>query len=49
MRSKAMIPFGNQYDFLFATLEDYVLREALNRFKDIVPILLKKYPEQFIK
>lgn len=30
-------------------LEDYVLAEALNRFKDIVPILLKKYPERFLK
>ena len=30
-------------------LEDYVLKEALNRFKDIVPILLKRYPGQFIK
>lgn len=30
-------------------LEDYVLSEALKRFKDIVPILMKKYPEQFIK
>lgn len=28
-------------------LEDYVLSEVLNRFKDIVPILLKKYPGQF--
>ena len=26
-------------------LEDYVLSEALKRFKDIVPILMKKYPE----
>lgn len=30
-------------------LENYVLSEALNRFKDIVPILLKKYPGQFLK
>lgn len=30
-------------------LEDYVLREALNRFKDIVPILLKRYPREFVK
>lgn len=30
-------------------LEDYILSEAFNRFKDVVPILLKKYPEQFIK
>lgn len=30
-------------------LEDYVLREALNRFKDIVPILLKRYPKEFVK
>lgn len=30
-------------------LEEYVLREALNRFKDIVPILLKRYPKEFVK
>lgn len=23
MKSKSIIPFGNQYEFLFATLEDY--------------------------
>ena len=25
MKSKNMIPFGNQYEFLFATLEDYYI------------------------
>ena len=30
-------------------LEDYVLREALNRFKVVVPILLKRYPREFVK
>ena len=30
-------------------LEDYVMSEALKRFKDIVPILLRRYPGKFIK
>lgn len=30
-------------------LEDYVLREAFNRFKDIVSILVKRHPKEFVK
>ena len=35
MKSKSMIPFGNQYDFLFATLEDYYIgkTDGVNRIK----------------
>lgn len=35
MKSKIMIPFGNQYDFLFTTLEDYYITkmDGINRIK----------------
>lgn len=35
MKNKAMIPFGNQYDYLFATLEDYYITkmDGLDRIK----------------
>lgn len=35
MKNKSMIPFGNQYDFLFATLEDYYIgkMDGINRIK----------------
>lgn len=29
--------------------EDYLLSEAFERFKDIVPILLRRYPHEFIR
>lgn len=33
MKGKAMIPFGNQYDYFFAKLEDYYIAkmDGLNR------------------
>lgn len=30
-------------------LEEYIFQEALKRFGNIVPILLKRYPREFIK
>lgn len=30
-------------------LEDYMLKEALRRFGDVVPILLKNFPREFVK
>lgn len=35
MKNKSMIPFGNQYEFLFATLEDYYIgkMDGINRIK----------------
>lgn len=35
MKNKSMIPFGNRYDFLFATLEDYYIgkMDGINRIK----------------
>lgn len=35
MKNKSMIPFGNQYEFLFATLEDYYIAkmDGINRIK----------------
>lgn len=35
MKNKAMIPFGNQYDYLFATLEDYYIAklDGVDRIK----------------
>ncbi|MBD5456852.1 MAG: hypothetical protein HDR23_10415 [Lachnospiraceae bacterium] len=35
MKSKSMIPFGSQYEFLFATLEDYYIAkmDGINRIK----------------
>lgn len=35
MKSKSMVPFGNQYEFLFATLEDYYIgkMDGINRIK----------------
>lgn len=30
-------------------LEKYMLEEALRRFKEVVPILLKNFPSEFIK
>lgn len=36
MKNKSMIPFGSQYEFLFATLEDYYIAkiDGVNRIKD---------------
>lgn len=35
MKNKTMIPFRNQYEFLFATLEDYYIAkmDGVNRIK----------------
>lgn len=35
MKSKSMFPFENQYEFLFATLEDYYIAktDGMNRIK----------------
>ena len=35
MKNITMIPFGNQYDFLFATLEDYYIAkmDGIDRIK----------------
>lgn len=35
MKNKTIIPFGNQYEFLFATLEDYYITkmDGVNRLK----------------
>lgn len=35
MKNNTMVPFGNQYEYLFATLEDYYIAkmDGLNRIK----------------